>query len=183
MTSLNFRGAAHSLFLTGDHSMSSTLGGFRNDRLRSLRALQIKETHPIITDNIEFHLNKGEHDPKLKNVFLDISAEVAAELNGDYSQVGTAKASKTYKLGMEAHAAVGELRKRNTINTETWNVVYPTTIPPKTKITLTSSLTRSTMNVPYTVTFRQGKKKWTESGTYRGVDHHGFVTEFKEEPL
>lgn len=36
----NFRGA-HSLYLPGDHLMSSTVGGFRNDRLCSLRALQI----------------------------------------------------------------------------------------------------------------------------------------------
>ncbi|CAC5425283.1 CRYB [Mytilus coruscus] len=217
----NFRGR-HSLYLPGDHLMSSTAGGFRNDKLCSLRALQIKETHPVIVDEIEFHINRGEHHPKLRNVFswtqkndtsvpqnlsiskektittenyyelkldagasvsFDISGEVSAELNESYNSIGTAKASRKYNLGMKAHVGVAQIRNRKTIKTEKWNVVYPTEIPSKSKITLTSSLTRSKVNVPYTVTFHQGKKKWTETGTYYGVDHHGFVTEFKEEPL
>ncbi|CAC5425282.1 CRYB [Mytilus coruscus] len=211
----NFRGR-HSLYLPGDHLMSSTAGGFRNDKLCSLRALQIKETFPVILDKMDFHMDRARHDNKPLTIFawrqkndttvpqkLSITGKTITTENTNKISWNSAKVSfgmssevwielmeliqvplklsRSYSLGV--HTNKGDKTSQNTSKTETWHVVYPTEIPPKSKITLTSHLTQDKADVPFTATFHQGNKRWLKTGIFSGTHYYGLVTEFNEEPI
>lgn len=215
---VNFHGT-HSLYLKGDHIMSSTEGGFRNDQLCSLRALQITDTVPLIVDKIEFHAgghrtlkpttvfswtqkNNSEIKQKLSiikekiittentyqfrwdtgaKISFDMTTEISADLE---AALGVPlSVSVSMAMGMEAHLNIGETLKRKISKTEKWNVQYPTVIPPKSEITLTSYLTKGKMDVPFTAHFHKGEKRWTETGTYFGTQYFGFVTDIQQKNL
>ncbi|XP_071173338.1 epidermal differentiation-specific protein-like [Mytilus edulis] len=67
---VDFRGI-QTLFLTGDHKMTSSDGVFQNDKYSSFRAIKIAEPlSPVIVDRIEFHLDQANHRDIPVNVFL-----------------------------------------------------------------------------------------------------------------
>ncbi|XP_071181157.1 epidermal differentiation-specific protein-like [Mytilus edulis] len=206
---VNFDGKM-TLYLPGDHNSRATDGIYRNDTLSSLRALQIKPCFPIIVDGIDYHMDRGSCEEEMVDIFswtqknntdvkqklsvskektvktedsyefrwekgTKVSAEVSFETSIPFTSMNT-----SMKLGAESFYNIGSNERKKTGKTETWTVHYPSEIPSKSTITLTSSLRKGKMDVPYTASFHQGDKKWTEKGTFHGINYFGFQTEFKQ---
>ncbi|CAC5425281.1 unnamed protein product [Mytilus coruscus] len=207
---VDFKGKM-TLYLPGDHNSKSTDGVYRNDTLTSLRALQIKPSVPLIVKKIEFHPKK--EIPAGKRIGLlswtqsnntDVTQKLSVtketsiktedtyefrweketKILGEYSfETLIPFVGFSYKYNMEMVYNIGSSERKKTANTETWSVNYPSDIPSKSKITLTSTLKKGKVDVPFTAHVHQGDKKWTEKGTFKGVQYYDLETEFKEERL
>ncbi|XP_063397299.1 epidermal differentiation-specific protein-like [Mytilus trossulus] len=205
---VNFMGQ-QSLFLPGDHLMKASDGAFRNDTTSSLRPLQIKPSYPLIVDGMDFHLDRVSKDKTPITVFswtqknnskitqnLSVTKEKTVTTEDSYEftwDEGTKMTSEysyeasipgiftsSVKLGIEKHLNIGTTKGKKTEKAEKWSVHYPSEIPPESEITLESTISKGKIDVPFTCRFHQGEKKWSEKGTFHGVQYYGFVTEFKQ---
>ncbi|VDI37786.1 Hypothetical predicted protein [Mytilus galloprovincialis] len=209
---VNFQGF-QTLYLPGDHILSSTEGIFKNDALSSLRAVQIvPPLSAVVVDRLEFQLDQGNPRETPINVFswrqrnntntaqrLSVTKEKSITTEDTYEfrwehgtkisltyqyKTGLPKAAQhTTTVGIESYYNIGSTKGTKTAKTETWKVHYPTEILPKTEIKLSSTLTQTLLDVPFTAFLHQGDKKWEEKGTFFGVQYYGFITEFEESPL
>ncbi|XP_052072219.1 very large A-kinase anchor protein-like isoform X1 [Mytilus californianus] len=122
-------------------------------------------------DTYEFRWNQGTR------VSLNVSHKLSVPKPAFGFKGGP---ETTISLGVETWYDIGSTKGNKTAKEETWKVHYPTSIAPKTELTLTSTITESNLDVPFTASLHQGDKKWEETGTYFGVQYFGFVTEFDE---
>ncbi|CAC5399730.1 CRYB [Mytilus coruscus] len=106
-------------------------------------------------DTYEFRWNQG----------TKVSVNVSHKLAVPTPTIGfTGGPETTVSLGIESWYDIGSTKENRVAKEETWKVHYPTSIAPKTELTLTSTITESNLDVPFTATLHQGDKKWTETG-------------------
>ncbi|CAG2212772.1 CRYB [Mytilus edulis] len=190
---VDFKGKM-TLYLPGDHNSKSTDGIYRNDTLSSLRALQIKPSIPVIVDKIDFHQkqelpvgkrigllswtqsNNTDVTQKLSVKKKHVKTEDTYEFRWEKeTRIAAEYSFKTlipiigysYQYNMERVYNIGSSERTKTANSETWSVHYPSDIPSKSKITLTSYLVKGKVDVPFTAHIHQGDEKWTEKGTFK----------------
>lgn len=207
----DFRGQ-QSFYLQGGHSLSATEGPFPNDRISSMRAIQIIPSGPITILKFDFDLARAIISTKPTVVFqwtqrndssveqtLTITQEKSVTKDNTYEfhwnqgtrvtaslemDVGIpVLAEGTLTMSVEASYEVGAKSGTKTSKTEKWAVKFPSKIPARTQIILSSVLTEGRYDVPYTAVLKQDNNTWTEKGIFQGVNYYGFVTNFKEEPL
>ncbi|XP_052080855.1 uncharacterized protein LOC127718821 [Mytilus californianus] len=191
-------------------------GGFPNDGISALRKIQLFPVGPLKLKTIEYDLENAILHTTPRSVFQwtevndtkveqtvnrtdeqKITRENTYEFRWDFgfkittsleATAGIPELGSSLKLqvSVERSLNIGETTGVKTSFIQQWKAEYPSKIPAKSTVTLTSKLTEGKFNVPFTATFYRGEDEThteVHQGTFMGVQFTDFHTEFKQTPL
>eukprot|EP01084_Bolivina_argentea_P184454 318114_1 len=168
------------------------------------------EKEEIVPGSIKFDLNNGKISGKSPQVIATITGENDSSMTQPgpvFKMSKTITETSTFththgfevKVGVKATCGVpgiasGEISselstqhsfqfgKTNTIS-KTYEINFPSQIPPRTKLVVQAVVWKSNLDVPYSMKVRKGNKEYDSSGIWRGVTTWDIHANYKETKL